>query len=109
MTRRQEPARSVRETEVRKAQTKATKPARASTTVASAKATQRVGLSRRDVSLIGVFGGEGERRALLRLPNGKIQRVSAGDRVQGVQVAAVGADSVQLRGRGRDTVLRLPD
>ncbi len=72
-------------------------------------ATQKRGLSRGSVSLIGVFGSEEGRHALLRLPNGAIQRVSAGDSIQGVQVAAVGPDSVRLSGRGRDTVLRLPD
>lgn len=84
------------------------KPAAPSLTLASA-ATQKVGLSRNSVSLIGVFGGEDGRHALLRLPNGSVQRVSAGDSVQGVQVAAVGTDSVRLSGRGRDTLLLLPD
>ena len=71
--------------------------------------TARAGLSRGNVALIGVFGAESGRHALLRLPNGAVQRVRAGDSVQGVQVAAVGSDSVRLSGRGRDTLLRLPD
>ena len=45
----------------------------------------------------------------MRLPNGNIERVKAGDRVQGVQVAAINANSVRLTGRGKDTLLRLPD
>jgi hypothetical protein len=61
------------------------------------------------VALIGVFGQESGRHALIRMPNGDVQRVRAGDSVQGVQVAAVGADSVRLTGRGRDTLLKLPD
>ena len=72
-------------------------------------ATHRVGLSRGKVSLVGVFAGADGRHALVRLPNGSIERVKAGDRVQGVQVAAVNADSVRLTGRGKDTLLRLPD
>jgi hypothetical protein len=72
-------------------------------------ATHRVGLSRGKVSLVGVFAGADGRHALLRLPNGDIERVKAGDRVQGVQVAAINADSVRLAGRGKDTLLRLPD
>ena len=46
------------------------------------------------MALIGVFGGSDGRHALIRMPNGAIERVSAGDRVQGVQVAAIGGDSV---------------
>ena len=75
----------------------------------AAAPTTRTGLSRGNVALIGVFGAESGRHALLRLPNGAVQRVRAGDSVQGVQVAAVGSDSVRLSGRGRDTLLRLPD
>ncbi len=77
--------------------------------VAQKPAKQQVGLSRRTVSLVGVFGGADGRSALVRLPNGKIEKVKAGDRIQGVQVAAISADSVRLTGRGKDTLLRLPD
>ena len=69
----------------------------------------RSGISRGNVSLIGVFGDSDGRHALLRLPNGQIERVKAGDSIQGIQVAAVGEDSVQISGRGRSTLLRLPD
>ena len=69
----------------------------------------RTGISRGNVSLIGVFGGADGRHALLRLPNGDIRKVAAGDSVQGVRVAAVGPDTVQLLSRGRNTLLRLPD
>jgi hypothetical protein len=65
--------------------------------------------TRGNVTLIGVFGGASERHALLRLPNGNVARVRAGDSVRGAQVAAVGADTVRLRGGGRETVLTLPD
>jgi hypothetical protein len=94
---------------------KAVKPASARPTavaqnpVREKAATQRVGLSRGNVSLVGVFAGADGRHALLRLPNGKIERVKAGDRVQGVQIAAINADSVRVTGRGKDTLLRLPD
>ncbi len=69
----------------------------------------RSGVSRGNVSLIGVFGGADGLHALLKLPNGQIERVRAGDKVQGIQVAAVGKDSVQITGRGGNTLLRLPD
>ncbi len=69
----------------------------------------RSGVSRGNVSLIGVFGGADGLHALLKLPNGQIERVRAGDQVQGIQVAAISKDSVQITGRGRNTLLRLPD
>ena len=67
-------------------------------------ATERIGLSG-NVSLVGVFAGADGRHALVRLPNGNVEKVSAGDRVQGMQVAAINADSVRVTGRGRDTLL----
>jgi hypothetical protein len=74
----------------------------------AAAATMQTGLSRNQVSLIGVFGTANRRHALVRMPNGAIQRVQAGDQVQGAQVAAVSADSVRLRNGGRETILRMP-
>ena len=76
---------------------------------ATRASTSRGGISSGSVSLIGVFGGADGRHALIMLPNGSVERVRAGDSVQGIQVAAVGADSVQLRGRGGNTLLRLPE
>jgi type IV pilus biogenesis protein PilP len=80
------------------------KPAVRTTTRAASK---QVGLSSRKISLIGVFGNSKGRHALLRLPNGSIARVKAGDSVQGVQVAAVDKDSVRLHGSRRDTLLKM--
>ena len=65
--------------------------------------------SARNLALIGVFGAAGNRHALVQLPSGRVERVRPGDRVQGVQVAAVGSNSVRLfTGRGREAVLTLP-
>jgi hypothetical protein len=74
----------------------------------AAAATTQTGLSRNQVSLIGVFGTANRRHALVRMPNGSIQRVQAGDQVQGAQVAAVTGDAVRLRNGGRETILRMP-
>lgn len=62
-----------------------------------------------DLALIGVFAGGDGRHALIRTPSGKIQKVSAGDRVSGVQIAAIGRDTVSVNSGGRETLLRLPD
>ncbi len=79
-------------------------------TAARRPATEREGLSRGSVSLIGVFGGEGGRHALLLMPDGSIERVRPGDRVmRNARVAAIDGESVRLSGSGRDTLLRLPD
>ena len=85
------------------------KPAPARTSSAAAGFASRTAGGRGNVALIGVFGSADGRHALVRLPSGSIEKVRAGDRIQGVQVAAVGADSVRLSGRGGDTLLRLPD
>jgi hypothetical protein len=70
---------------------------------------QQVRAGRGNLALIGVFGASGDRHALVRLPGGDVRRVRPGDSVQGAQVAAVGSDSIRLRGGGRETVLTLPD
>ena len=66
-------------------------------------------MSRRAVSLIEIFGEDKNRYAMVRLPNGRMQRVTAGDRIQGTQVAAIGNNSVQLSGGGRTTTLTMPN
>lgn len=77
--------------------------------VSGAAATQTVGFSRNSVSLIGIFGGGDDRHALVRLPGGRMQRVRAGDRLQGARVAAIGKDSLQLSGGGKNAVLTMPN
>jgi hypothetical protein len=84
-------------------------PQPASVEAGAAATTRHRGFSRGNMALIGVFGSASERHALVRLPNGSVESVRPGDRIQGAQVAAVGNDSVRLTGRGRETLLRLPD
>ena len=87
----------------------APKPASPTRTASRRPAAEREGLSRGNVSLIGVFGGESGRHALLLMPDGSVERVRPGDRVRGAQVAAIDSETVRLSGGGRDTLLRLPD
>jgi hypothetical protein len=86
----------------------ATVVALAAPTATSRAAREIVGLSARDMSLLGVFGSPSQKRALIRLPNGSVRKVRAGDRIDGGRVLAVGSDSVRLSDRGRETILRLP-
>lgn len=72
-------------------------------------AAPRAGLSRSQLSLIGVFGDTDAPHALVRLPNGDIQRVRTGDRIAGLQVASVSASGVRVRNGTSEAVLRLPD
>jgi type IV pilus biogenesis protein PilP len=72
------------------------------------RATVRNALALNRVSLIGVYGTPSQRRALLRLPNGRYQKVQVGDRVDGGRVAAIGESEIRYVKGGRNVVLRLP-
>lgn len=65
-------------------------------------------LNLRDMNLIGVFGSASNRRALVRLSNGRLQNVKVGDRLDGGRVAAIGEDELRLTKSGRNIVLRMP-
>lgn len=75
-------------------------------TVAQA-ATEEGAINLRNMTLIGVFGSSANRRALLRLPNGRMVRVQQGDTVDGGRVAAIGENRVQYVKNGRNTVLEV--
>ncbi|WP_417742328.1 hypothetical protein [Salipiger sp.] len=62
----------------------------------------------RDVNLIGVFGSASNRRALVRLSNGRLQNVKVGDRLDGGRVAAIGDSELRVAKSGRNIVLRMP-
>lgn len=79
-------------------------PTRAS--VANA-ATEQDAINLRRMTLIGVFGSSANRRALMRLPNGRMVRVQTGDTVDGGRVAAIGENRVQYVKNGRNTVLEV--
>ncbi len=60
------------------------------------------------INLIGVYGSSSNRRALIRLSSGKYVKVQVGDRVDGGQVAAIGATEVLYVKRGRKVTLAMP-
>ena len=80
---------------------------RAFAAAGASRAAETRGIARGSLSLLGVFGTKSARHALIRLPNGAVQRVRAGDTVAGAEVAAVAQDSVRLTSGGRETVLRI--
>ena len=71
-------------------------------------ATQENEIALRDVALVGVFGSAGNRRALVRLPNGKFERVGVGDSLDGGRVTSIGQDTLNYTKRGRTISLEIP-
>lgn len=71
------------------------------------QATQPRAINLRQVNLIGVFGTPSNRRALVRMANGRIVSVSVGDALDGGRVAAIGETELRYVKNGRNTVLRV--
>jgi type IV pilus biogenesis protein PilP len=63
----------------------------------------------REINLIGVYGTPNDRRALVRLENGRYVRVSVGDSLDGGQVAAISDNTLNYVRRGRTITLEIPD
>jgi Tfp pilus assembly protein PilP len=80
-------------------------PSRASVTRA---ATEENVLRLNAVNLIGVYGSSSDRRALVRLRNGRYVKVEVGDRVDGGRVAAIGDDELRYVKGGRNITLKMP-
>ena len=62
----------------------------------------------RDINLIGVFGRGNDRRALVRLGNGRFVRVQVGSDLDGGKVTAIGDSALNYVKRGRTYALELP-
>lgn len=70
-------------------------------------ATERRAINLRRVNLIGVFGTQTNRRALVRLSNGQVVRVQVGDALDGGRVSAIGDTELRYVRGGRNQVLRI--
>ncbi len=79
-----------------------------SSTSVTREATVRNAINLSRINLIGVYGKPSERRALVRLSNGRYQKVKVGDRLDGGQVSAIGDSELRYQKRGRNVVLRMP-
>ncbi|EKE45871.1 hypothetical protein OCGS_0097 [Oceaniovalibus guishaninsula JLT2003] len=62
----------------------------------------------RQLNLIGVYGSKANRRALVRLPSGRFEKVKVGDRIDGGRVAAISDGQLQYVKSGRSIVLSMP-
>ena len=73
------------------------------------QATVRGAINLRQVNLIGVYGQPSNRRALVRLSNGRYQKVQVGDRLDGGQVRAIGENELSYVKNNRAIVLTMPN
>lgn len=73
------------------------------------QATINNAINLRELNLIGVYGTQSERYALVRNPNGRYVKVSVGDRLDGGRVAAITSSELRYEKRGRMVVLALPN
>lgn len=83
-------------------------PAIPTTASVARSATETNAINLRNVNLIGVYGSPQSRRALVRLSNGRYQKVQVGDKLDGGRVSAIGDTELRYNKRGRDVVLRMP-
>ncbi|MCP9481368.1 hypothetical protein NNA36_05290 [Shimia sp. CNT1-13L.2] len=60
------------------------------------------------INLIGVYGTSSDRRALVRLSNGRYKKVQVGDRIDGGKVSAIGETELRYVKSGRNVVLKMP-
>jgi hypothetical protein len=71
-------------------------------------ATEADAIDLRRVNLIGVYGEPANRRALVRLSDGRYEKVQVGDRLDGGRISAIGEDQLRYVKNGRNLVLRMP-
>ncbi|WP_316016194.1 type IV pilus biogenesis protein PilP, partial [Roseobacter sp. HKCCA0434] len=78
------------------------------TPVVEDNVTERQQIALDQISLIGIFGTEDARRAMLRLPSGSFESVVRGTVVDGWRVLAIGRDNVRISRAGETLVLSRP-
>ncbi len=71
-------------------------------------ATIENGINLRKTNLLGIFGTADNRTALIRLSGGRNIRVQRGQSFSGWTVVAIGEDTVRIRKRNREEILRMP-
>ena len=83
-------------------------PSLPSSASAARSATVENAINLRRLNLIGVYGKPASRSALIRLPNGRYQKVNVGDRLDGGRVSAIGNAELRYTKGGRNLVLQMP-
>ena len=82
--------------------------AAAERSVVAKQATQRNMLNLQDTNLIGIFGSQSNRYALIRQPGGSFKRLKVGDRFDGGRIAAITESEVRYEKGGDLLALRMP-
>ncbi|MEL7090369.1 MAG: hypothetical protein AAFN94_01415 [Pseudomonadota bacterium] len=95
-------------TEVASVAPRAVTPSIPSSASVTREATVRNAINLRRVNLIGVYGTPSDRRALVRLANGRYKKVQVGDRFDGGRVSAIGDSELRYQKGGRNVVLKMP-
>ena len=72
------------------------------------EATTRNRLNLNRLSLMGVTGAPSSRKALVRLPSGRIRTLKVGDRIDGGQVVAIGQSELKYLKSGQNLTLKMP-
>lgn len=80
-------------------------PSRSSVTK---EATVKNAIKLNRINLMGVYGTPSNRRALVRLSNGRYKKVKVGDRIDGGRVSAIGEGELRYRKGSRNVVLKMP-
>jgi hypothetical protein len=83
-------------------------PSIPSNTSVARAATEDNVLNLRRINLIGVTGTSADRRALVRLGNGRFVKVEVGSALDGGQVTAIGDTALNFVKRGKTYALVLP-
>ena len=71
-------------------------------------ATLENAINLRELNLIGIYGSADNRSATVRLGNGRFQRLTVGDRVDGGRVTAISVDTLSYTKGGRTHTLQVP-
>jgi hypothetical protein len=84
-----------------------TVPNMPTTVTVARQATVKNAIDLGKINLIGVYGSSSNRRALVRMPNGRLVKVKIGDRLDGGQVAAIGDSELTYVKGGRSVTLKI--
>lgn len=83
-------------------------PSIPSSTSVARSATLENAINLKKINLIGVYGTSDNRRALVRLANGKYQKVKVGDRLDGGQVTAISEEALRYSKGNKNLTLEMP-
>ncbi|MCB1313634.1 MAG: hypothetical protein KDK29_17920 [Sedimentitalea sp.] len=84
------------------------KPSAPSTATVARQATLDNAINLRQMNLIGVYGTPANRRALVRLSNGRYKKVKVGDSIDGGRIVAIGDSELRYQKGGRNLTLKIP-